>query len=302
MLFLFIPRDIWPTDGHSSFPAQTLSHIQLLVTLWSGARQALCPWDFPGKNAGLGWHFLLQGIFLMEGSDPRMHLPHWQAGSLPLTPPLLFVASRFHIYMFFLSISFIINSLHKFYSWVSNSFIILYLENSHPNPTTASSVCQPQLMEGLSRLQTKAEEAGLWDGAGDLSKLHEEKVLGSSQYSDKSQTVRSYSYAGSRWCPFTPTKGQRRETHKRKVCEWTESGVRDGWGLLLTSEKDSTDFKQCFSFCSKSIFFFDVTKYSLVNQCLLLFLWLKQWRWFYPLYNCAVTSYFSVLSWSWPST
>ena len=24
----------------------------------------LCPWDFPGKNAGVGCHFLLQGIFL----------------------------------------------------------------------------------------------------------------------------------------------------------------------------------------------------------------------------------------------
>ena len=24
----------------------------------------LCPWDFPGKNTGVGCHFLLQGIFL----------------------------------------------------------------------------------------------------------------------------------------------------------------------------------------------------------------------------------------------
>ena len=23
----------------------------------------LCPWDFPGKNTGVGCHFLLQGIF-----------------------------------------------------------------------------------------------------------------------------------------------------------------------------------------------------------------------------------------------
>ena len=26
----------------------------------------LCPWDFPGKNSGLGCHFLLQGIFLTQ--------------------------------------------------------------------------------------------------------------------------------------------------------------------------------------------------------------------------------------------
>ena len=28
-----------------------------------------CPWDFPGKNTGVGCHFLLQGIFLTQGSN-----------------------------------------------------------------------------------------------------------------------------------------------------------------------------------------------------------------------------------------
>ena len=27
----------------------------------------LCPWDFPGKNTGVGCHFLLQGVFLTQG-------------------------------------------------------------------------------------------------------------------------------------------------------------------------------------------------------------------------------------------
>ena len=27
----------------------------------------LCPWDFPGKNTGVGCHSLLQGIFLTQG-------------------------------------------------------------------------------------------------------------------------------------------------------------------------------------------------------------------------------------------
>ena len=27
----------------------------------------LCPWDFPGKNTGVGSHSLLQGIFLTQG-------------------------------------------------------------------------------------------------------------------------------------------------------------------------------------------------------------------------------------------
>ena len=29
-----------------------------------------CPWDFPGKNTGVGCHFLLQGIFLDPGIEP----------------------------------------------------------------------------------------------------------------------------------------------------------------------------------------------------------------------------------------
>ena len=42
----------------------------------------LCPWDFLGKNAGVGCHFLLQGIFLTQGSNPLLlHLLHWQADS-----------------------------------------------------------------------------------------------------------------------------------------------------------------------------------------------------------------------------
>ena len=41
--------------------------------------------DSPGKNAGVGCHVLLQGIFPAQGSNP--HLLHWQVGSLPLAPP-----------------------------------------------------------------------------------------------------------------------------------------------------------------------------------------------------------------------
>ena len=38
---------------------------------------------FPGKNTGLGCHFLLQGIFPTQGSNPR--LLHWQADSITLS-------------------------------------------------------------------------------------------------------------------------------------------------------------------------------------------------------------------------
>ena len=49
------------------------------------APRLLCPWNFPGKNTGVGCHFLLQRIFPTQGSNPQLlHLLHWQAESLPL--------------------------------------------------------------------------------------------------------------------------------------------------------------------------------------------------------------------------
>ena len=38
------------------------------------------PWNFPGKNTGVGCYFLLWGIFPTQGSNP--HLLHWQKDSL----------------------------------------------------------------------------------------------------------------------------------------------------------------------------------------------------------------------------
>ena len=36
------------------------SCVRLTVTLWTVARQALCPWDSPGKNTGVDCHALFQ--------------------------------------------------------------------------------------------------------------------------------------------------------------------------------------------------------------------------------------------------
>ena len=40
------------------------------VTPWTVACQAPCPWDSPGKNAGVGCHALLQGPFPIQGLNP----------------------------------------------------------------------------------------------------------------------------------------------------------------------------------------------------------------------------------------
>ena len=57
-------------------------------SLWlHGLKSAklLCPWDSPGKNIGVGYHFLLHGTFLTQGLNPNLLcLLPWQVGSLPL--------------------------------------------------------------------------------------------------------------------------------------------------------------------------------------------------------------------------
>ena len=53
---------------------KSLSHVRLFATAWTVAHQAPPPWDSPGKNTGVGCHFLLQRIFPTQGSNPG--LPH----------------------------------------------------------------------------------------------------------------------------------------------------------------------------------------------------------------------------------
>ena len=61
------------------FRHSVLSDSLQFYGLWPAG--ILYPWNFPGKNTGVGCHFLLQGLFLTQGSN--QHLPHWQADTLP---------------------------------------------------------------------------------------------------------------------------------------------------------------------------------------------------------------------------
>ena len=45
---------------------------QLCPTLCNPMARLLCPWDLPDKNTGMCCHFLLQGIFLTQGSNPSL--------------------------------------------------------------------------------------------------------------------------------------------------------------------------------------------------------------------------------------
>ena len=63
----------------------TKSRLTLLQPHGVQPTRFLCPWDFPGKSTGVGCHFLLQGIFLTQGSNPCVPcLLCWQVDSWAL--------------------------------------------------------------------------------------------------------------------------------------------------------------------------------------------------------------------------
>ena len=62
---------------------QTDKSTVLLYGQGAGYREQVV--HFTGKNTGVGCHFLLQGIFPTQGSNPSLlRLLHWQADSWPL--------------------------------------------------------------------------------------------------------------------------------------------------------------------------------------------------------------------------
>ena len=69
-----------------------LSRVQLFATPWTVAHQAPLPVKFSRQEYGSGLHFLLQGVFPIQRSNPG--LLHWQADSLlsephGMPPPVL---------------------------------------------------------------------------------------------------------------------------------------------------------------------------------------------------------------------
>ena len=47
------------------------SRVQLCATPYTAAHQAPCPWDSPGKNNGVGFHFLLQCMKVKSQSKTK---------------------------------------------------------------------------------------------------------------------------------------------------------------------------------------------------------------------------------------
>ena len=76
-------------SGEMAGPLQVVAVkiVQSCMTLCNPIRWSLLlsSGDFPGKNTAVGYHFLLQRIFLTQGSN--LHLLYWQVDSLPPKPP-----------------------------------------------------------------------------------------------------------------------------------------------------------------------------------------------------------------------
>ena len=67
------------SPGHGEPRAHVCAQSCLILWptgLWPA--RLLCPWNFPGKNTGVGCHFFLQGIFPTHGSNPY-HWVTWKA-------------------------------------------------------------------------------------------------------------------------------------------------------------------------------------------------------------------------------
>ena len=99
------------------------------------ACQALCPWNFPGKNTGVGCRFLLQGIFPTQRWNLcLLCLLHWQADSLPLTPPGKPMYAYFPTFLHFLPVylftmmdlCFIMMSPRKRFPRYIENFLVLF--------------------------------------------------------------------------------------------------------------------------------------------------------------------------------
>ena len=90
------------------------------VTPWTVAHQLLCPWDFPGKNTGVGCYFLFQVTFLSQTQGQtcvscigRWILYHWATREAQW---IAYLPSKYH--------SWTCNLLSEaVFTWNINSFV-----------------------------------------------------------------------------------------------------------------------------------------------------------------------------------
>ena len=81
---------------------------------------SFCPWDFPGKNTGIGCHFFLQGIFLTRDQTHSSCISRWLFTTEPPGKPMYvintYLINNWSVYKFsrnFLRTSFLTLSLKE---------------------------------------------------------------------------------------------------------------------------------------------------------------------------------------------
>ena len=80
-------QHVLPEKSRNALHACMLSHSVMTGSLWPRGlkfSRLLCPWDSPGKNTGVGGHFLPQGIFPTQDQTCVSHI----AGGFFTTEPL----------------------------------------------------------------------------------------------------------------------------------------------------------------------------------------------------------------------
>ena len=66
---------------------KSLSHVRIFETPWTVACQAPVSMGFPSQEYWSGCYFFLQGIFLIQGLNPRLqHLLNWKADFFTIEP------------------------------------------------------------------------------------------------------------------------------------------------------------------------------------------------------------------------
>ena len=100
--------------------AQSLSYVYFFATPWTAS--CLYPWDFPGGNTGVGFHLLLQGIFLTQA----LNLNLCNAGGFFTTGPL---RCKIDSWMQVSKLLYAFSSLSSIFKWLFlttlHSFLLL---------------------------------------------------------------------------------------------------------------------------------------------------------------------------------
>ena len=78
----------WASNAHAMCLLSCFGRVQLCDSMDCRPPSSSVCGILPGKNTGVGCHFLLQGIFLTQGLNLHLLcLLHWKADSLQLVPP-----------------------------------------------------------------------------------------------------------------------------------------------------------------------------------------------------------------------